>query len=306
MAVYILRRLISAIPVLLGVSFLVFAVGKITPGDPARIILGVRATPENIAEMRKQLNLDDPLVIQYGKYILNVIQGDFGRSYKGQTPVFEEIVMRIPPSFELGAAAFLFAVIVGIPAGIAAARNHNKLTDNSIMMVALTWLSLPSFWVAIVVIIVFGVQLKWIPITGGEGLSDLIAPAFCLGIGPAAVLARLTRASSLEVFREDYVRTAYAKGLSDQMVQMRHILRNALIPVVTFLGFLFADLIGGAVFIESVFARPGLGRFAINAINGRDMPQIQGIVLMGATLYVLMNLLVDILYGIIDPRIGYS
>src|SRR5690606_37227019 len=147
------------------------------------------------------------------------------------------------------------------------------------------------FWVAIVVIIVFGVQLKWIPITGGEGLSDLIAPAFCLGIGPAAVLARLTRASSLEVFREDYVRTAYAKGLSDQMVQMRHILRNALIPVVTFLGFLFADLIGGAVFIESVFARPGLGRFAINAINGRDTPQIQGIVLMGATLYVLMNLL---------------
>lgn len=306
MAVYILRRLLSAVPVLLGVSFLVFAVGKITPGDPARIILGVRATPENIAEMRRQLNLDDPLLVQYGKYIFNVIRGDFGRSYKGQTPVFEEIVMRIPPSLELGAAAFVFAVMVGIPAGILAARHHNRLADNSIMLIALTWLSLPSFWIAIVVIIVFGVHLRWIPITGGEGLGDLIAPAFCLGIGPAAVLARLTRASSLEVFREDYVRTAYAKGLTDRMVQARHILRNAMIPVVTFLGLLFADLIGGAVFIESVFSRPGLGRFAINAINGRDMPQIQGIVLMGATLYVLMNLVVDILYGVIDPRISYS
>jgi peptide/nickel transport system permease protein len=303
---YIIRRVLGAVPVLLGISFLVFAIGKVTPGDPAKMMLGPRATPENIANLREQLNLDDPLFVQYGNYIWNVMHGDMGRSYKGQTLVFEEIVKRVPPSVELGAAAFVFAIIVGIPAGLYAARNHNRAADSATMVMALTWMSLPEFWLAIVVILVFGVQLKWIPITGGEGIKELIAPAIVLGIGPAAVLARLTRSSVLEVLGEDYVRTAHAKGLTRRLVYYRHALRNAMIPIVTYLGLLFAGLIGGAVFVESVFARPGLGRFAINAINNRDMPQIQGIVLLGALLYVLVNLGVDILYAIIDPRIGYS
>jgi ABC-type dipeptide/oligopeptide/nickel transport system permease component len=218
----------------------------------------------------------------------------------------QEILLRVPASLELGTGAFIFAFLVGIPSGLLAASRHNKLLDSGIMLIALGWLSLPEFWLAIMIVIVFGVELKWIPVTGGVGLTSLIAPVFCLGIGPASVLARLTRSSVLEVLGEDYVRTARAKGLRETLISTRHILRNAMIPIVTFLGLLFAGLIGGAVFIESVFARPGLGRFAIQAISARDMPQIQGIVLFGAALYVIMNLIVDILYSIIDPRIRYT
>lgn len=303
---YILRRLLGLVVVLLGISFLVFAIGKITPGDPVRMMLGDRATPADIARLRLQLHLDDPLLVQYGKYIWGLLHGDLGESYRGQTPVLEEIWMRVPASLELGTAAFLFAVFLGLPAGLIAARNHNRFLDGLIMLLAQVAISVPEFWLAIVIIITFGVQLKWIPITGGEGFRSLIAPAICLGLSPAAVLARLTRSSVLEVLQEDYVRTARAKGLKDMLINYRHILRNALIPVITLLGLLFAGLISGAVFIESVFARPGLGRFAIQAINARDMPQVQGIVLLGAALYVIMNLLVDILYSVIDPRIRYS
>jgi len=306
MLTYIIRRLLSLIPVLLGISFLVFAIGKVTPGDPVQMMLGSRATPEDIVRLRTQLHLDDPLLVQYGKYVWEILHGNLGRSYRGQTPVLQEIISRAPASLELGTAAFLFSILIGLPSGVIAARYHNRFVDNAIMLIALGWLSLPEFWLAILIVIIFGVQLKWIPVTGGEGLSSLIAPAFCLGIAPAAVLARLTRSSVLEVLQEDYIRTARAKGLREILINFRHILRNAMIPIVTYLGLLFAGLIGGAVFIESVFARPGLGRFAILAINARDMPQIQGIVLLGAALYVVMNLVVDILYSVIDPRIHYS
>jgi len=300
---FLLRRLFGLVLVLLGISFLVFAISKVTPGDPVKMMLGNRATPNDIARLRLQLHLDDPLLVQYTKYMWGVLHGDLGRSYRGQTPVLQEILLRVPASIELGTAAFLFALLVGLPAGLIAARNHNGLLDGLVMLFAQVAISVPEFWLAIVIVIVFGVQLGWIPITGGVGLKSLIAPAFCLGIGPAAVLARLTRSSVLEVLQEDYVRTARAKGLRNVLINYRHIMRNALIPVVTFLGLLFAGLIGGAVFIEAVFARPGLGRFAILAINARDMPQVQGIVMFGAALYVLMNLLVDILYSVIDPRI---
>jgi peptide/nickel transport system permease protein len=306
MVQFILRRLFGLVLVLLGISFLVFAIGKVTPGDPVKMMLGNRATPEDITRLRLQLHLDDPLLVQYTKYVWGVLHGDLGRSYRGQTPVLQEIMLRVPSSLELGTAAFIFALLVGLPAGLLAARNHNGFLDSLIMLIAQMAISVPEFWLAIIIVIVFGVELGWIPITGGEGIRSLIAPAFCLGLGPAAVLARLTRSSVLEVLQEDYVRTARAKGLRDRLINYRHIMRNALIPVVTFLGLLFAGLISGAVFIESVFARSGLGRFAITAINARDMPQVQGIVLFGAALYVLMNLMVDILYSIIDPRIRYS
>lgn len=303
---YIIRRILWMIPVLLGVSFLTFAIGKVTPGDPAKLMLGNNATPERIEMLREELGLNEPLMTQFVNYIWNAMHGDFGRSYRGQTPVIEEILSRFPSSFELGIAAFIFSVMIGLPAGILAAKYHNKWLDNLISVLALGSISFPQFFLAIIVIIVFGLQLGWIPITGGEGLNDLIAPTFCMGVGSAAVLARLTRGSILEVSREDYIRTARAKGLRERIVQLRHLLRNAMIPIVTYLGLLFAGLISGAVFIESVFARPGLGRFAINAIGARDMPQIQGMVLLGATLFVFMNLVVDILYSIIDPRIVYS
>jgi peptide/nickel transport system permease protein len=303
---FIIRRLFGLVLVLLGISFLVFAIGKVTPGDPVKMMLGNRATPTDIARLRLQLHLDDPLLVQYGKYIWGVMHGDFGRSYRGQTPVLKEIMLRVPASLELGTAAFIFAVVVGLPAGLIAAKNHNGRMDSLTMGFAQVAISVPEFWLAILVVIVFGVRLGWIPITGGEGVRSLIAPAICLGLAPAAILARLTRSSVLEVLQDDYIRTARAKGLRNNIINYRHIMRNAMIPVITFLGLLFAGLISGAVFIESVFARPGLGRFAITAINARDMPQVQGIVLFGAALYVIMNLFVDILYSIIDPRIRYS
>jgi len=303
---YIIRRLLLLIPVLLGVSFLTFAISEVTPGDPVVIMLGNRATPERIATLRAELHLDDPFLTRFGRFIWNAMHGDLGRSIRGQTPVLQEILERLPSTVELTVAAVLFSALVGIPTGVAAARFRGKALDRSAMVFALVGLSIPSIWLAIILIIVFGIQLKWVSVTGGEGLKDLILPAFTLGIAPMAVLARLTRSSVLEVLGEDYVRTARSKGLKERVVQVRHILRNALIPIVTYLGLLFADLLSGTVFIESVFARPGLGRFAINAISARDFPQVQGLVLFIATFYVLLNLVVDLLYGLIDPRIRFS
>jgi ABC-type dipeptide/oligopeptide/nickel transport system permease component len=200
----------------------------------------------------------------------------------------------------------LLATIGGVTAGVIAATAKRRWIDTATMSVALLGLSVPSFWLAIILIIIFGVNLKWVSVTGGEGLKDLILPSLTLALGPAAVLARLTRSSILEVLREDYVRTSRAKGLTERTVTLVHVLRNAMIPVVTVLGLQFAGLLGGAVFIESVFARPGIGRFAVNAIAARDYPQIQGVVLFTATVYVLINLAVDVLYGVIDPRIRYD
>ena len=306
MTMYIARRLLMLIPVLLGVTFLTFAIAQVTPGDPVVLMLGNYATPERVAELRDQLGFNDPFWVQYGRYVWNVLHGDLGKSIRGQTPVLNEIIARFPSTFELTVSAMLFAITTGVAAGIIAATARSKWVNGVTMVTALVGLSIPSFWLAIILIIIFGINLNWVSVTGGEGLKDLILPSFCLGIGPAAILARLTRSSILEVMREDYVRTARGKGLNEQVVTLRHILRNALIPVVTVIGMMFASLLGGTVFIESVFARSGLGRFAINAISARDYPQVQGIVLGGATIYVLFNLAVDLLYGFLDPRIRYD
>ena len=306
MTMYIARRLLMLIPVLLGVTFLTFAIAQVTPGDPVVLMLGNYATPERVAELRDQLGFNDPFWVQYGRYVWNVLHGDLGKSIRGQTPVLNEIIARFPSTFELTVSAMLFAVTTGVAVGIIAATARSKWVNGVTMVTALVGLSIPSFWLAIILIIIFGINLNWVSVTGGEGLKDLILPSFCLGIGPAAILARLTRSSILEVMREDYVRTARGKGLNEQIVTLRHILRNALIPVVTVIGMMFASLLGGTVFIESVFARSGLGRFAINAISARDYPQVQGIVLGGATIYVLFNLAVDLLYGFLDPRIRYD
>jgi len=294
------------VPVLLGVSFLTFAIAQATPGDPVVLMLGNYATPERVAELRQQLGLNDPFLIQYVRYVWNAAHGDLGKSIRGQTPVLDEILARFPSTIELTMAAMLIAIVGGMSAGIVAATAKRKLWDGLTMVTALLGLSIPNFWLAIILIIVFGLQLKWVPVTGGEGFKDLILPSFCLSLGPGAVVARLTRSSILEVVREDYVRTARAKGLSEAGVTLRHVLRNALIPVVTVVGLQFGALLGGTVFIESVFARPGLGRFAVDAIAHRDHPQIQGVVLFAATIYVLLNLAIDLLYGLLDPRIRYD
>lgn len=306
MAGYISKRLIMIIPVLLGVAFLTFAISQVTPGDPVLMMLGNYATPERVAELRAQLGLDDPFWIQFGRYIWNAARGDLGVSIRGQTPVLKEILDRFPSTLELTVTAMLFSTITGVTIGTIAATSKRRWVDWTSMASALVGLSIPNFWLAIILIIIFGVNLKWVSITGGGGFKDLILPTFCLGIGPAAVLARLTRSSILEVFREDYVQTARSKGLEEAVVVVRHVLRNALIPVVTVIGLQFASLLGGTVFIESVFSRSGLGRFAVNAISARDYPQVQGVVLFAAVIYVLFNLVIDLLYGVLDPRIRLS
>jgi peptide/nickel transport system permease protein len=306
MTMYVARRLIMLVPVLLGVTLLTFAIAQVTPGDPVVLMLGTYATPERVAQLREQLGFNDPLWMQYGRYVWNVLHGDLGTSVRGQTPVLDEILARFPSTLQLTLAAMLFSVVGGVGAGVIAATAKRKMVDGATMVTALMGLSIPSFWLAIILIIVFGIKLKWVSVTGGTGLKDLILPAVCLALGPTAVLARLTRSSILEVAREEYVQTARAKGLRERTVTWRHIVRNALIPVVTVMGLQFASLLGGTVFIESVFARPGLGRFAVNAIAARDFPQVQGMVLFTATIYVLLNLFVDVLYAVLDPRIVYD
>jgi ABC-type dipeptide/oligopeptide/nickel transport system permease component len=306
MLMYTVRRLLMLIPILLGVTLLTFAIVQVTPGDPVALMLGPAATPERVAALRQQLGLNDPVLVQYVRYVWNALHGDLGRSVRGQTPVLAEIVARFPSTVELTVAAMLIAVIGGVGAGVIAATARRRAVETATMIAALVGLSLPSFWLAIILILVFGVNLHWVSVAGGEGLKNLILPAFCLALAPAAVLARLTRSSILEVIREDYVRTARAKGLGQRAVVLIHVLRNSLIPVVTVIGLQFAGMLGGAVFIENVFARPGIGRFAVNAIAARDYPQVQGVVLFTAAIYVLINLAVDLIYGWLDPRIRYD
>jgi ABC-type dipeptide/oligopeptide/nickel transport system permease component len=303
MGQYIIRRLIMTVPVLLGVIFLTFAIAKVTPGDPVMMILGSNASGDEVEALRHELGLDAPVVVQFGRYVWNALHGDLGKSIRGQTLVSQEILERLPNTFQLTVAALTLAMVAGVGLGLIAAFTRSRLVEGGAMVSALIGLSIPNFWLAILAIIVFGVQLRWVSTTGGEGLKDLILPSICLALGPAATLARLTRSSVLEVVSEDYVRTARAKGLSERIVAARHVMRNALIPIVTVIGLQFGALMGGAFFIESIFARPGLGRFALNAIQARDYPQVQGVVLFMACTYVFANLGVDLLYGVLDPRI---
>lgn len=306
MALYVLRRLLMLLPILVGVSLLAFAILHVTPGDPAVLMLGQYATPDRITGLRQELGLDDPLHVQYGRYLWRALHGDLGSSFRSQRPVIQEILDRFPSTMQLTLTALFLSVIVGVSTGVLAATARNRWVDGGLMAGALVGLSIPEFWLGIVLLIVFGVKLKMVPITGGTGLRALILPSVTLALAPAAVLARLTRSSMLEVIREDYVRTAWAKGLGGRSVIVSHVLRNALIPVVTVLGLQFAGLLAGTVFIENVFARPGIGRLVVNAIAARDYPMVQGIVLFTATVYAFLNLAVDVLYGFLDPRIRYD
>jgi ABC-type dipeptide/oligopeptide/nickel transport system permease component len=264
---------------------------------------GQDVTPEQIAELRHEMGLDRPFLVQYVRYIWNAAQGDLGRSIRGRTSVLEEILARLPSTLELVVAGVVWASIVGIGLGVVAGTARKKIVDKLATLIALFGVSVPSFWIAMVLIVIFGMMLRWVVVVGEGGLKDLILPAFCIGLRPMAELARLTRTCLLEVMRDDYVRTARAKGLAHRVVMMRHVMPNAMIPVVTMLGLQFASLMGGTVFVESVFARPGLGRFVVTAIAYRDYPQVQGIVLFAALIFVLTNLIVDLIYGLLDPRI---
>jgi len=312
---YVVRRLLLAVPVLVGVSILVFAVMHLSPGDPAAIMLGAQATREDVERLHRDLGLDRALPVQYARWIGRVLQGDLGRSIPLGREVLPEVLIRFKATLILTAGALLVALLIGVPAGIVSATRQYTWLDRLSMGVAVTGVSLPVFWTGIMLIIVFSLTLRWLPSAGmfspyGGGLGDLawhlVLPAITLGTASAAALARMTRSAVLEIVRQDFVRSARAKGLDERAVVGRHVLKNALNPIVTVLGIQVGTLLDGAILTETVFSWPGLGSMMVRAIQARDYPLVQGGVLLIATTFVLVNLFVDLLYAWFDPRIRYE
>lgn len=307
MTKYLLSRLIQTIPVLLGVAILTFSMVHLTPGDPVLIMLGDRGgTAEDIEKLRHELGLDQPLPVQFVSYIGNALRGDLGSSIRSRRPVAQEISEHLPSTLQLTIAAETLAVIFGVGLGILAATARRPWVETGVMLVALLGLSLPTFWSGLLFILLFSLRLGWFPITSATTLEGLVLPAVTLALPAMAVLARMTRSSLLEEMQRDYVRTARSKGLVERLVIWRHALKNAFIPVMTIIGLQFGSLLAGAVIVETVFARPGLGRFTVSAIAARDFPQVQGTVLLIAVVYVLVNLATDLTYAWLDPRIRYD
>lgn len=303
---YVLKRVLLALPVLLGVSVVVFVAIRLIPGDPAQIMAGQAATEEVVRQIRQSLGLDQPLPVQYLYFLRSVVRGDLGRSLFNGAPVVEELRQRFPRTVRLALASMVVASLIGIPAGILAATRHLSWLDTLVMLVALVGVSMPVFWLGLNLILVFSVRLQWLPAFGYETWRHLLLPSFTLGAASAAIVARMTRSSMLEVLGQDYIRTARAKGLAERVVVNRHALRNALIPVVTVLGLQLGTLLSGAVLTETVFAWPGIGRLLVDAVLARDYPIIQGATLLIAATFVALNLAVDLLYGLLDPRIRYE
>jgi peptide/nickel transport system permease protein len=306
---YLVTRLLAAIPVLVGASVLVFAMLAFIPGDPVDVILGASGasvTAEQRTALRAQLGLNDPLPVRYVHFVGNALQGDLGRSISSRRPVVLEIATQIPSTLQLAAAGMTISVALGFLLGTIAAVCHNTVWDTVIMVVALGGVAIPSFWLGMLLLLVFSLWLGWLPPAGSDGLERLIMPAIALGYGASAVVARLVRSSMLEVLSQDFLRTARAKGFSDSAVVVRHAVKNALIPVVTLLGVQAGFLIANAVVVETVFSRQGIGRLLVQGLSNRDFPVVQGVVLVIAALYVVLNLLVDLAYAWIDPRIRYG
>jgi len=302
---YILNRTFSMVVTLIGVSILVFLMMHLIPGDPVTYILGDFASEEAIAEMKNTLGLNQPLFIQYIDYIKNVLQGDLGTSYITGLTVIEEIKARFPITVQLAVYSLIIGSVVGILLGILAAVKQNTIFDQLAMVVSLIGISAPGFWIALFLIWIFSYQFSIFPISGYQGFYSLILPSITLGLGSAGNIARMTRSSMLEVIKQDFMRTAQAKGLAMIPMIFKHALQNAMIPVITLIGLQFGFLLAGAVVIETVFALPGLGSFSIEAITKRDLPTVQGLVLFMAFLFIITNMLVDLVYSLVDPRIKY-
>ncbi|MCL2602195.1 MAG: ABC transporter permease [Treponema sp.] len=300
---YILRRLGLLIPVIVGVMFVIFTLTYITDGDPATLMLGDQAPPEDIAALRVELGLEDPFFVQFARYIVNVAQLDFGTSFTSRRPVFDEIIARLPTTLHLATMSIILAVVLGVPLGILSATKQYTIFDNGATVIGLLGVSIPTFWLGLMFILLFSVNLGWLPSAGFGTPVHWILPSFTIALMSMAIIMRMTRSSMLEVIRQDYIRTARAKGQKESAIIFRHALKNALIPVITVIGLQFGMLLGGAILTESIYAIPGLGRFMVDAIARRDFPVIQGGVLLIALAFSFVNLLVDVLYSYIDPRI---
>jgi peptide/nickel transport system permease protein len=303
---FLARRLVLTIPVLLGVATLVFSLIHFIPGDPAQAILGEAAPQADVEELRHRLGLDRPLLEQYAGFLSGLVRGDLGTSLRTGQPVTTQIVERMPATIELAAAAMIVAICVSMPLGIAAAVRRGTFVDHAAMTLALTGVSVPNFWLGPLLAIVFAIELGWLPVSGRGTPQHLILPAISLGAALAAILARMTRATMLEELREPYVQAARARGVSRLRAIVRHAFRNSLIPVVTLVGLQFGAVLTGAVITETIFAWPGIGRLLIQSIGFRDYPLVQGCILLIAVTYVGVNLVTDLLYGVLDPRIRYE
>ena len=304
---YVRGRLVAAVPVVFGVSVVVFLMLHLVPGDPISVMFADSALPpDQVALLRKQLGLDDPLPVQYAHYIGRALTGDLGRSIRTNRPVLPEILNQLPSTIQLTVASMGVAVLFGVSLGCLAALRRNTWLDGMSMAVALLGVSMPSFWLGLMLIFLFTVALGWLPATGEGGLERLLMPAIALGLFATAVIARVARSSMLEVLGQEYVRTARAKGLRERAVVVRHALRNALIPIMTMVGLQAGILLSGSVVVETVFSRQGLGRLIVTGILAKDFPLVQGAVLFTAVMYVLLNLVVDVAYIWADPRIYYE
>ena len=305
---YILKRTLMAIPVLLGATFLVFAIMYVAPGDAARIMLGNDASEKAVEALREQMGLNDPFLVQYAHFVMNLLKGDLEVSYRNAQPVASLIFGRLSNTIFLAVSGILFSIVIGIPVGIISAVRQYSLLDNITMFITLTLTAVPTFWLALILVIVFSVNFRIFPPSGmGHNFHDfvvsMVLPTLTLGFGYAALIARTTRASVLDVVRQDYINTARAKGVDESTVIWSHMMKNALIPIVTVIGLNFGVLLGGSVLTESIFSWPGVGRFVVESISYKDTPAILGSIVVLAVLFTLVNLLVDLLYAFLDPRI---
>lgn len=305
---YVISRLLMTLPTLIGVSIVVFSMLHLIPGDPVQYILlhSSHVAKLDADAIRAQLGLDQPLHIQYLRFLSRALRGDLGEAIFFERPVTSVILDELPYTLRLAGLGMVFIILLGLFFGTVSALNVNSWLDSALMAIAVSGLSIPDFFLAMLLILLFSVKLGWFPIVGPESLKILVLPAFVIGFRASALISRMTRSGLLEVLGEDYIRTARAKGLSEQVVVIRHALKNTLIPVVTMLGLQFGGLLGGAVIVETVFARRGIGYLAVKAIEQRDYPMAQGTVLFVAVFYVLLNVIVDFIYAYIDPRIRYD
>ena len=307
MYAYVIRRILWALPVLIGITFTIHTVLSLTPGDPVRIMLGETATEAQLAAARAEIGLDRPFFARYVHYVSNLLQGDFGQSYRNRRAVIDEIADAMPATAKLALAAMVLIIVMGIPSGIASAVHKGTWFDGLLTTVALVGLSMPVFWIGLIFIYVFGFHWPVLPIGGmRDGLASYVLPSITLALNSYAMISRLTRSSVLETLGEDYIRTARAKGLGSRVVLWKHALKAAFIPIVTVIGLQFGLLMGGAVLTETVFAWPGIGRLMVDAIMTRDLLVVQGSVVVLALVFVTVNLLVDLAYSVLDPRIRYS
>ena len=300
---YIGKRIFWMIPVILGISFILYSIMEITPGDPAVIILGENAPPEQVEALREEMGLNRPFLVRYADYVLDAVRGDFGSSYRTKLPVFDEILERFPTTLRLTVGGICLMVLIGLQVGIVSAVKQYSPADNISMILALVLNSMPNFWLGIMLMLLFALQLGWLPSTGASTWKHFILPCITLAAGMMASLIRMTRSNMLEVIRQDYIRMAQSKGATEKRVILNHALRNALLPVITIIGLDFSALLGGTLIIEQVFAVPGLGTLIITAVRGKDVPLVMASILFVALLGGFINLIVDVLYVYVDPRL---